>query len=127
MNAVQLSIQALRIISERDPQSDVCGPDAPSKCATSCIGCIARRALQRIGAPNCSACGEVMVWGTVCTPEWNGIGLGSAAKVTIRKEPGWMCTRCAGVMPRTTPAPPYREHTQWPCWCGEAHSNSDLR
>lgn len=95
----QVSERALRLISERDPQSDTCGAEAPQKCRNKCIGCIARSALQRLAVPICAACGETMVWGTVCTPEWNGIDLFKAAKVTVKKEPGWMCTRCAGVMP----------------------------
>ena len=38
-------IQALRMISERDPQGIPCGPNAED-CECGCIGCIARAALK---------------------------------------------------------------------------------
>ena len=40
-------IQALRMISERDPQGIPCGPNAPEDCECGCIGCIARAALKK--------------------------------------------------------------------------------
>jgi hypothetical protein len=43
-----VSLNALRLISERDPQSDSCGPNAPEDCEYGCIGCIARSVLKRL-------------------------------------------------------------------------------
>jgi hypothetical protein len=47
---LEISMNALRLISERDPQSDACGPDAPDDCEYGCIGCIARAVLKRLSA-----------------------------------------------------------------------------
>jgi hypothetical protein len=45
---IQELLQALRVISERDPQSDTCGPKAPEDCECGCIGCIARTILVKV-------------------------------------------------------------------------------
>lgn len=42
------SWRSLEAISQRDPQSDTCGPYAPQVCENGCIGCIARSALSSL-------------------------------------------------------------------------------
>ena len=66
------------------PKSYVVTRDAPVK---KLVAMETRPKRER--PPRCSACGETMVWGdSVHAAEWNGIGLNSAAKVTINKDAG---------------------------------------
>lgn len=47
--AYDIFVAALKAISKRDPQEDVCGKKAPQICAVKCTGCIARTALAETG------------------------------------------------------------------------------
>ena len=44
--ALAVLLTALETVSEKDPQSDTCGPSAPDICENGCIGCVARAALS---------------------------------------------------------------------------------
>lgn len=46
MEREQIILRALYRVSDLDPQSDTCGPDAPTICENGCIGCVARAALD---------------------------------------------------------------------------------
>jgi hypothetical protein len=51
MDAVRIALQALERISQKDPQSATCGPNAPEVCENGCIGCVARAALNAMVKP----------------------------------------------------------------------------
>ena len=40
--------EALMEISKADPQSEICGDNAPRTCNVGCTGCIARAALAKV-------------------------------------------------------------------------------
>jgi hypothetical protein len=51
MDAMHIAEYALERISEKDPQSLTCGPNAPEVCENNCVGCVARSALKAIDRP----------------------------------------------------------------------------